>query len=181
MTYEEKKSLYEAVMLKFAKELKKRLNEDFGNPRLMTNPISMHDFIEKWDEDGKIDGIKVRPFCSEEVMEEIKKDAEKTPGPYKEGGWDGTQYYCVFGRWGEDNMFVSDEWDYKENILGKEVSGSHGVRGFGSSFWYINYYEHGYLVRTGVDSDKKSPKGYVNWLLVMDDYVQSRLDLDITR
>ena len=82
------------------------LNEDFGKPYQMTDPVSMHDFIEAWDKDGKIDNVKVRPFCHEEMMEEIKQDREKNPNPYKEGGWDGTQYYCVFGRWDKENKWV---------------------------------------------------------------------------
>ena len=52
------------------------LNEDFGKPYQMTDPVSMHDFIEAWEKDGKIDGIKVKPYCHEEMMEEILEDRE---------------------------------------------------------------------------------------------------------
>ena len=164
------------------------LNEDFGKPYQMTDPVSMHDFIEAWEKDGKIDGIKVKPYCHEEMMEEILEDREKHPNAYKEGGWDGTQYYCVFGRWDKENKWVYDKtWDYDDNILGNKVKGSHGTKGIGHAFYYIYRYEHGYLITTGHYPSKKEDlhkpgKGcYYNWLLVMDDHVQSMLDLDITR
>lgn len=165
------------------------LNEDFGKPYQMTDPVSIHDFIDAWDKDGKIDNIKVRPFCHKEMMEEIKKDREKNPNPYKEGGWDGTQYYCIFGRWDKENKWVYEgNWNYDDNILGnKMLDGSWGTKGIGGAFYYIYRYEHGYLITTGHYPSKeedlhKPGKGcYYNWLLVMDDHVQSMLDLDITR
>ena len=165
------------------------LNEDFGKPYQMTDPVSIHDFIEAIDKDGKIDNVKVRPFCHKEMMEEIKKDREKNPNPYKEGGWDGTQYYCVFGRWDKENKWVYEgNWNYDDNILGNKIlDGSWGTKGIGGAFYYIYRYEHGYLITTGHYPSKeedlhKPGKGcYYNWLLVMDDHVQSMLDLDITR
>lgn len=163
--------LYNKLMENIGTGLKRSLNEELEVPYQMTNPISMCDFIEAWDNDDYINGMKVRAYCHANIMEKIKEHREEYPELYDKDSE--MRYFCVFGNWDYPNEFVSkDNWDYQNNILGnKLLEGSFGSRGMGANYYYIYWYDHGYLTNTGTNKSFKD----TNWLMVMDPYVLKKL------